>query len=113
MNTEHPLKVQNLTKYFGTVKAVDGVEFTLNSGELCGLIGPNGAGKSTTFRSIVGLQEPDDGQIVIGGFDIQKNRTDALKQLGYVGQDLSHFEYRFRPYHLLLCPTDPVSFLEW
>jgi ABC-2 type transport system ATP-binding protein len=93
MNTEHPLKVQNLTKYFGTVKAVDGIEFTLNSGELCGLIGPNGAGKSTTFRSIVGLQVPDDGQIFVGGFDIQKNRTDALKQLGYVGQDLSHFEY--------------------
>lgn len=87
------LSVDGLLKHFGSIKAVDSISFDIGPGEMVGLIGPNGAGKTTTYRCIVGLQSPDSGRVVINGFDIQKERVEALKQIGYVGQDLQLFDY--------------------
>lgn len=61
------LKVENVTKYYGDVKAVDNLSFTINPGEIFGLLGVNGAGKTTTFRMIMGLLEPNSGSITING----------------------------------------------
>lgn len=61
------LKVENVTKYYGDVKAVDNLSFTIESGEIFGLLGVNGAGKTTTFRMIMGLLEPNSGSITING----------------------------------------------
>jgi len=57
------LETEGLTKRFGGITAVDGVEFTLEAGELCSIIGPNGAGKTTFFNLLTGVLEPSDGQI--------------------------------------------------
>lgn len=87
------LEVDDLYKHYGPVKAVDGVSFQLKPGELVGLIGPNGAGKSTTFRCLVGLQRPDSGTVTIAGIDVHQDRVGALRQIGYVGQDASIYQY--------------------
>ena len=87
------LEVVDLVKHFGAIKAVDGVSFSLRPGELVGLLGPNGAGKSTTFRCMVGLQRPDRGTVRIGGTDIHQDRVEALRKIGYVGQDARTYQY--------------------
>lgn len=61
------LKVENVTKYYGDIKAVDDLSFTIEPGEIFGLLGVNGAGKTTTFRMIMGLLEPNSGSITING----------------------------------------------
>lgn len=88
-----PLVVEGLVKHYGPVKAVDGVDFSLQPGELVGLIGPNGAGKSTTFRCIVGLQRPDAGRVLVGGVDVHEQRVPALRLTGYVDQESRIFKY--------------------
>ncbi|MFH5801803.1 ABC transporter ATP-binding protein [Haladaptatus sp. CMAA 1911] len=60
-----PLRVQNLTKSFGGVTAVDGASFDIEQSSLTGLIGPNGAGKSTTFDCITGVEQPDSGSVYL------------------------------------------------
>lgn len=64
------LKVENLVKSFGGVKAVDGVSLTIDAGAITGLIGPNGAGKSTLFNTIAGAYRPDSGRVYLDGHDI-------------------------------------------
>lgn len=93
MSDAPTLRVEALVKHFGRVPAVDGVSFDVKPGELVGFIGPNGAGKSTTYRCIVGLHQPDAGRVQIGGVDINRQRIDALRMIGYVGQDLQIYQY--------------------
>ncbi|PSQ59350.1 ABC transporter ATP-binding protein [Halobacteriales archaeon SW_7_71_33] len=62
-----PLRVENLTKRFGGITAVDGAAFEVEAGSLTGLIGPNGAGKSTTFNCVTGVHEPDVGTVRLKG----------------------------------------------
>ncbi|RLE70640.1 MAG: ABC transporter ATP-binding protein [Thermoprotei archaeon] len=64
------LNVQDVAKYFGGIRAVDGVSFTLKEGELVGLIGPNGSGKTTLINVISGVYKPDRGRIIFNGEDI-------------------------------------------
>ena len=64
------LKLDNLARSFGSLKAVDGVELEVARGEALGIIGPNGAGKSTLFNLITGLLKPDAGTVFFNGHDI-------------------------------------------
>ena len=70
------LKVENVTKYYGDVQAVDDLSFTINDGEIFGLLGVNGAGKTTTFRMIMSLLEPTKGTITLNdepvGYDVSE-----------------------------------------
>ena len=78
------INVENLTKIFGTKRAVDGVSFTVARGEVLGFLGPNGAGKSTTMRMLTGFLPPTGGKVTVGGFDITENPIPAKKLLGYL-----------------------------
>ncbi|NDD25077.1 MAG: ATP-binding cassette domain-containing protein, partial [Betaproteobacteria bacterium] len=65
------LKLENLARHFGGIKAVDGIDFEVKRGEILGLIGPNGSGKSTTVNLVAGLYKPSAGRVIYEGHDIQ------------------------------------------
>ena len=78
------LKADQLVKSFASRRAVDGVDFTLERGEVLGFLGPNGAGKSTTMRMLAGCLEPDQGRAVVAGHDLALSRLEAQSRLGYL-----------------------------
>ncbi len=81
------IKVQNLTKLFGTKKAVNNVSFSVERGEVLGFLGPNGAGKSTTMRMITGFIPPSAGTVSVGGFDLLENPLPAKRLVGYLPEN--------------------------
>src|SRR5262245_40597762 len=76
--------VDNLTKAFGPKKAVDGVSFRVERGEVLGFLGPNGAGKSTTMRMITGYIPPTGGRAAVCGFDVVDQPIEARRRIGYL-----------------------------
>jgi len=76
------IEIEGLAKYYGEVKAVDGVSFSVEEGETFGLLGPNGAGKTTLMEVLCGLRRFDRGKVTINGFDLNK---DSLKVRGMIG----------------------------
>jgi ABC-2 type transport system ATP-binding protein len=78
------LQIQKLTKDFGALRAVDGVSFTVDRGEVLGFLGPNGAGKSTTMKMITGFLSPTAGSASICGHDIQTDALAAKRSVGYL-----------------------------
>jgi len=76
------LHIEGLCKSFRSVRALDGIDITLDGPGVYGFLGPNGAGKSTTFRITSALLRPDAGTVRICGADLTRNRTDALLRLG-------------------------------
>src|SRR5438094_1171082 len=81
------IKVHNLAKAFGTKRAVDGISFSVERGEVLGFLGPNGAGKSTTMRMITGFIPPTEGTVTVGGFDIVENPIEAKRLIGYLPEN--------------------------
>jgi len=83
-----------LTKVFpGGVRAVDGVDFEVNAGEIFGFLGPNGAGKTTTIKMLNTLIRPTLGTATVAGFDVVKNPSEVRKRIGYVAQDVGVDEH--------------------
>jgi ABC-2 type transport system ATP-binding protein len=80
---------QNLVKQFGSFKAVGGISFSIQRGEIFGLLGPNGAGKSTTFKMLCGLLTPTNGKAIVNGKDLQKFPVEARSKVGYMAQKFS------------------------
>src|ERR1051325_2607620 len=76
------LELKGLSKYFGGVRAVDGLDFAVRAGEIVGLIGPNGSGKSTTVNLICGVFPVTSGTIAFGGRDITRAPPHACLSLG-------------------------------
>lgn len=74
--------VRDLHKRYGPVDAVSGISFEVGAGEILGLIGPNGAGKTTTIECLVGLREPDSGEIEICGLDLRRRRREVKERIG-------------------------------
>ena len=95
---ELAIKVQNLTKNFEDVTAVDHINFEVKKGEIFGFLGPNGAGKTTTIRILTGLLKPDEGTASIVGYDVLRNPIEAKQCMGVVPEvsnayiDLSTWE---------------------
>jgi ABC-2 type transport system ATP-binding protein len=87
-----PIEVSSLKKAYGDLKAVDGIAFTVNQGEVFGLLGPNGAGKTTTIEILEGLRERDGGDVKVLGFDPWKNGYDLHKKIGVIPQEFNFFE---------------------
>ena len=87
-----PIEVSSLKKYYGDLKAVDGISFTVKQGEVFGLLGPNGAGKTTTIEIMEGLRERNGGEVKILGLDPWKNGYDLHKRIGVIPQEFTFFE---------------------
>jgi ABC-2 type transport system ATP-binding protein len=81
------IKVHNLAKMFGPKRAVDGVSFSVERGEVLGFLGPNGAGKSTTMRMITGFIPPSAGSVSVGGFDMVEHPIPAKRLIGYLPEN--------------------------
>src|SRR6185503_12217549 len=78
------LEITGLTKRFGPITAVAGINLTVGKGEVLGFLGPNGAGKSTTMKMVAGFLAPDGGSARICGHDIETDTLAAQRQLGYL-----------------------------
>jgi len=78
------IKINNLVKAFGAKRAVDGVSFAVERGEVLGFLGPNGAGKSTTMRMITGFIPPTSGTVTVGGHDVTEAPLQAKRLIGYL-----------------------------
>lgn len=78
------ISVKNLTKIYGTQRAVDGISFDIPSGEIVGFIGPNGAGKSTTMKVITGFLSEFEGEVLVNGLDVRNNPLEVKKTIGYL-----------------------------
>ncbi|TFF87390.1 MAG: ABC transporter ATP-binding protein [Promethearchaeota archaeon] len=81
------ISVRNLKKFYGEVKAVNGIDFDVHKGEIFGLLGPNGAGKTTTIKLLLGLLEPNEGNISVMGMDPEKDEVEIKKKIGYVSEE--------------------------
>ena len=86
------IQVKNVTKKYGSFKAVDDISFEVKDGEILGLLGPNGAGKSTTMNMITGFIEPTEGSIIVNGYDILKKSKNAKKQIGYMPENVPSYQ---------------------
>ena len=78
------IKIKNLSKKFGPVRAVTNLNLEIKKGEIFGFIGPNGAGKTTTIKMMVGLLPPDKGTVLIDNLDIQQQPLAVKKLIGYI-----------------------------
>jgi ABC-2 type transport system ATP-binding protein len=78
------IEVRELTKIYGSQKAIDNISFTVNKGEVAGFLGPNGAGKSTTMKIITGFLEAESGKALVNGIPVNSGNIDTKKKIGYL-----------------------------
>lgn len=93
------IRVNGLTKDYGTRRALHDITFDANQGEIVGFLGPNGAGKTTTMRILTGYMPPTDGSAVVAGYDIVEESLEVRKRVGYLPEtvplytDMTALEY--------------------
>src|SRR5260370_10028221 len=97
------VSVEGLSKSFGQLKAVDGVSFEIEQGEVFGFLGPNGAGKSTTINMLTTMMRPTSGKAIVCGFDVLSHATDVLRNVGVVPQDYTADQDMTGYKNILLC----------
>jgi ABC-2 type transport system ATP-binding protein len=82
------IEVENLSKTYSGFRAVQGISFHVNKGEIVGFLGPNGAGKSTTMKILSGYLPPTDGKIRIAGYDVVTDSIEVRKRIGYMPENV-------------------------
>jgi ABC-2 type transport system ATP-binding protein len=87
--TVNEIVIEDLTKTYGKVVALNGISLRVGPGEILGLLGPNGAGKSTLMKIIVGVLHPTKGSVVVGGNDVVKDPQAAKRMMGYLPENPS------------------------
>ncbi|HYB67948.1 MAG TPA: ATP-binding cassette domain-containing protein [Candidatus Acidoferrales bacterium] len=97
------VKVKNLSKIFGKLKAVDNVSFEIKEGEIFGFVGPNGAGKTTTINMLTTLLKPTSGDAVVCGYDIFQQPNEVRRNVGVVPQEYTADEDMTGINNVLLC----------
>lgn len=103
------LKIQHLTKVYGTKKAVDDLSLHIQSGEIYGFIGHNGAGKTTTLKSVVGILQFDSGEIYINGKSIKEDPLGCKSDIAYIPDNPDLYDYMPELNILILLPIFSVS----
>ncbi|MCK5672273.1 MAG: ABC transporter ATP-binding protein, partial [Spirochaetales bacterium] len=78
------ISINNITKFFGDTRAVDGISLDIHEGRILGILGPNGAGKTTTLRMLTGYLQPSSGSIEVNGIDTKGNPLKIKKLIGYL-----------------------------
>ena len=112
------IEVRNLSKQYGSHKAVDTISFTVEEGEILGFLGPNGAGKSTTMNIITGYLSATDGTVKVNGYDVLDDPYNAKKSIGYLPEipplytDMTVKEYLNFMYDLKKCKLPRKKHLE-
>ncbi|KAF0246013.1 MAG: multidrug ABC transporter [Planctomycetota bacterium] len=86
------IEIKGLTRRYGALTAVDGLNFSVERGEICGFIGPNGAGKTTTIRMLATLLQPTHGDATIGGHSVSHDRMEVRRLLGYMPDTFGVYE---------------------
>ena len=81
------IEVQSLYKSYGSINAVNGVNFEVNRGEILGFLGPNGAGKSTTMKMITGFLRPTSGTVLVDGLEVQEHPVSVKERIGYMPEN--------------------------
>jgi len=93
------INIRNLSKQYGTQKAVDDISFDVKTGEILGFLGPNGAGKTTTMKMVTSFLTPNNGEILIGGISVNENPDQIKKLIGYLPEhnplyhDMAIYDY--------------------
>jgi len=90
--TDSAIVTEKLTRRFGSLTAVDGVDLTVAAGQFFGFLGPNGAGKSTTIKMLTGLLAPTSGRATLLGLDFATNPVEVKRQIGVVPEGMGLFE---------------------
>jgi len=89
--TRAMIKIENLVKAFGAKRAVDGISFSVERGEVVGFLGPNGSGKSTTMRMITGYYAPTSGKVSVGGHDVVEAPLQTKRLIGYLPENAAAY----------------------
>lgn len=112
------IEVRNISKRYGSQKAVEDVSFCVNEGEILGFLGPNGAGKSTVMNIITGYISSTSGKVLVDGKDIVEAPAYAKKQMGYLPEipplyeDMTVKEYLYFIYDLKKCKLPKISHMK-
>lgn len=96
------IQVANLSKSINKHTIIDNISFSVSKGDILGFLGPNGAGKSTTIKMMLGLVKPTKGSIELCGYNIVKNRTEALSKVGAMVETPAFYEYMSGYQNLML-----------
>ena len=91
--SEPIIRAEALTKRYGSTLAVDGLDLTVEAGEVFGLLGPNGAGKTTTILMLLGLTEPTSGRAIVAGFDPLRQPLEVKRRVGYMPDSVGFYDH--------------------
>jgi ABC-2 type transport system ATP-binding protein len=93
MSITHTVELNNVTKRYDEILAVNNINLTLEPGEVFALLGPNGSGKSTTLKMLMGLLQPTSGSVKVLGLDVQKDPVAVKRQVGYVPESPDVYDF--------------------
>ena len=93
MYTQSAVELRNVTKRYNELVAVNNLSLSIGTGEIFGLLGPNGSGKSTTLKMLVGLVQPNAGDVNVLGLDVVKQPVEVKRLVGYVPESANIYEF--------------------
>lgn len=104
------VEVKNISKFYGSQKALDAISFTIEKGEIVGFLGPNGAGKSTMMKIITGYLTASEGTVLVSGFNIASEKINAQQKVGYLPEhNPLYLEMYVREYLLFNAAIHKIS----